>query len=110
MGYDGKYGTVTTEFGDIPDDEPVIVFRARDKITLSLIKWYRYRCVQSGSPDRHLGIIDATAERFRNWQEANPGKVRYPDSERSRDWMGARYSVRDDGTEGPRDVRRHLTA
>ena len=30
MGIDAKYGRVTTERGDIGEDEPVVVFRAQD--------------------------------------------------------------------------------
>jgi len=40
MGYDGKYGKVTTEHGNIPDDEPVIVFRGRDKIIPAMLRFY----------------------------------------------------------------------
>jgi hypothetical protein len=107
MGYDGKYGNVTTEFGDIPDDEPVIVFRARDMITVGVLKWYRGRCVTSGCPDRHLALIEASIDRFWDWQQAHRDEIRYPDSESSREWMGEKLSVRDDGTEMPRDVERY---
>lgn len=88
MGYDGKYGQVTTEHGDIPADEPVFVFRARDVTTPDLLAYYLMRCVKKGSPKRHLDGIVGAIERFRRWQQANPGNVRTPDSERSRAWMG----------------------
>jgi hypothetical protein len=94
MGYDGKYGKVTTEFGDIPEDEPVIVFRARDITTVDLLAYYLMRCVKKGSPKRHLDIITTTVERFRSWQRENPAKVRVPDSERSREWLGSNFEVR----------------
>jgi hypothetical protein len=87
MGYDGKYGRVTTEHGDIPDDEPVIVFRARDKLTCPLLSAYHALCEKGGSPERHLQLVEQTYTRFADWQEANPGKVKTPDSERSREWM-----------------------
>jgi hypothetical protein len=87
MGTDIKYGQVTTEHGDIPADEPVIVFRARDSLTAPLISYYHKLCETAGSPPRHLEIIEQNYTRFADWQEANPGKVRTPDSERSRAWM-----------------------
>lgn len=87
MGYDRKYGTVTTEHGDIPADEPVIVFRARDKLTPRLLRYYSRLCADQGSPQRHIDLADGTAEAFQAWQDANPGQVRTPDSERSRQWM-----------------------
>ncbi len=88
MGFDVKYGNVTTEFGNIPDDEPVIVFRARDVTTPDLLAYYLMRCVKKGSPQRHLEILLTAINRFREWQAANPDKVRVPDSERSRLWLG----------------------
>lgn len=87
MGFDGKYGRVTTQYGDIPDDEPVIVFRARDMTTPDLLAYYLMRCVKKGSPMRHLELIIGSIERFRSWQRDNPDKVKVPDSERSREWM-----------------------
>jgi hypothetical protein len=87
MGYDNKYGRVTTEHGDIPEDEPVIVFRARDKATADLLDWYLHACEAAGSPERHLSLIRKTQATFADWQTANSDKVRVPDSERSRTWM-----------------------
>ena len=87
MGHDLKYGQVTTEHGDIPDDEPVIVFRARDVNTLAVLSHYLKVCDQGGSPPRHLRLIAQTLFHFASWQEANQDKVRLPDSERSRQWM-----------------------
>lgn len=88
MGYDGKYGQVTTEHGDIPADEPVIVFRARDALTIRLLAYYKRLCYESGSPQRHVDLVAAARGTFIEWQEANPDQVRVPDSERSRQWMG----------------------
>jgi hypothetical protein len=97
MGYDGKYGQVTTEYGSIPADEPVIVFRARDITTVDLLGYYVLRCVKKGSPRRHLLLVIAAIERFRRWQAANPDKVRVPTSAGSRAWLGDdRLSVREE--------------
>lgn len=98
MGYDGKYGKVTTEHGNIPDDEPVIVFRARDVHTVQLIDYYKALCagtveggaVQAGypaSPQRHLDLIEEARRRFADWQAEHADQVKAPDSERSREWM-----------------------
>jgi hypothetical protein len=89
MGTDGKYGRVTTEHGDIPDDEPVIVFRARDRLTMPLLEYYQQLCQGAGSPQRHLELIGKTHDEFGRWQEAHPDQVRTPDSERSRAWLGS---------------------
>lgn len=85
MGYDRKYGKVTTEFGNIKDDEPVVVFRAQDKLLPDLLAFYAYMCIKSGSPQRHLNIIFNSAQGVRNWQAKNRLLVRVPNSESSRD-------------------------
>ncbi len=79
MPYDLKYGRVTLERQrNIGDDEPVIIFRAKDKLTLKLLKVYRYFCELAGSPDNHLAAIDDTATHMKWWQAVNGTKV--PDS------------------------------
>lgn len=88
MGYDGKYGKVTTEHGDIPDDEPVIVFRARDKIVPAMLRFYMEMCEANGSPGRHIDLIQGTQRQITQWQLDHKDQVRQPDSERSRAWMG----------------------
>jgi hypothetical protein len=87
MGYDGKYGKVATEHGDIPDDEPVIVFRAQDRLSVSVLRAYFELCRVAGSPQRHLSLVSGTIRRFTDWQEAHPGQLKVPDSERSRAWL-----------------------
>jgi hypothetical protein len=93
VGYDSKYGNIETEFGTIPPDERVIVFRARDKNTIKLLAYYLHLCAKSGSPVRHLHIIIETLRSFRQWQDEHPDQVRNPDSARSRAWMGEHLSV-----------------
>lgn len=85
MGRDGKYGLVTTQHGDIPDDEPVIVFRARDRHSRAVITHYLKLCDQGGIPVRHLRLVSEALAAFIRWQERNPDKVRTPSSESSRE-------------------------
>ena len=87
MGYDGKYGKVTTEHGDIPADEPVIVFRGRDVMVPQVLIRYKALCEQHGSPQRHLVLVQEAIERIAEWQLQHEDRVRTPDSERSRAWM-----------------------
>jgi hypothetical protein len=80
MGFDGKYGQVVTEFGDIPPTEPVVVFRAQDKLLPAVLDHYHLLAHNEGSPQKHLDLIEAALERVQEWQEENPTKV--PDSSR----------------------------
>jgi len=68
MAIDHKYGRVTTEFGTIGEDEPVVVFRATDRLLPKLLKVYRWACELAGSPDHHLAIIDEVAVEVKAWQ------------------------------------------
>lgn len=80
MGFDGKYGRVTTEYGDIPDTEPVLVFRAQDKLLPDVLHAYYQLCSQSGSPVKHLDLVRDAYDRVTAWQAENFTKV--PNSER----------------------------
>lgn len=87
MGFDGKYGRVTTEFGDIPDTEPVLVFRAQDKLLPSVLAEYYELAERAGSPGKHLDLIMDARDRVIAWQAENFTKV--PNSERH-DYDGLR--------------------
>lgn len=85
MGYDRKYGKVTTEFGSIGEHEPVVVFRARDELLPRVLAYYWWCCFKERSPKRHLNIVMNTLNFVTDWQSQNPTKI--PDSETSRQWM-----------------------
>jgi hypothetical protein len=80
MAVDKKYGRVTLEHGDIGDDEPVIVFRARDGLVPKLLAYYALFCMKAGSPRFHVDIVLDRREDFLAWQAANPDLVRVPSS------------------------------
>lgn len=80
MGFDGKYGKVTTEFGDIPDSEPVLVFRAQDLLLPAVLFEYRRLAEAFGSPEKHLDLIRDARLRVLAWQRENPTRI--PTSER----------------------------
>jgi len=85
MAIDHKYGRVTLEHGSIGEDEPVVVFRAKDKLLPKLLAYYHLFCLKAGSPKRHLDLILESREKVQIWQDAN--EPRTPTSENSRDWM-----------------------
>jgi hypothetical protein len=88
MGYDRKYGRVTTEHDDIPGDEPVIVFRARDRFVPAMLGYYMQLCQGGGAPERHVELVTGSIAEIEQWQLDHPDQVRTPTSERSRAWMG----------------------
>jgi hypothetical protein len=68
---DNKYGKVIVPNSTIGEDEPVVVFRAQDKLLPDLLKVYRIMCKLAGSPERHLDLIHDSAEKIRAWQAEN---------------------------------------
>lgn len=75
MAIDRKYGRVTTEFGMIGEDEPVVVFRAHDRLLPKLLKVYWFFCELAGSPQHHLDLIDEAAETVKAWQFQNGART-----------------------------------
>lgn len=81
MPFDLKYGHITAEHGSIPEDEPVILFRARDALLPIMLYWYAVACEQAGSSQFHVAAIDAAYRRVLDWQQANPEQVHTPMSQ-----------------------------
>jgi len=85
MAIDPKYGKVTLEHGSIGEDEPVIVFRATDKLLPKVLAYYHMFCIREGSPRRHLNMILNARDIVVEWQRKH--ETRVPNSQNSRDWM-----------------------
>lgn len=81
MPYDGKYGHVTIERGNIPDDEPVIVFRGKDALVPEMLDYYRDQCVRNGTVAAHIHAVDFARARVSRFQSEQPEKVKLPDTE-----------------------------
>ena len=80
---DGKYktsGDVTKLDGTpIPQDEPLVLFRGKDKLLPKLLDQYRQLCQDAGSPQQQLDGIGQLTDGIKVWQEQNPTKVKIPD-------------------------------
>jgi hypothetical protein len=62
----------------IPDDEPLILFRARDRLALPLLRKYRDLCFDDRCNDFQLGQIDELIARFEAFANANPNTMKQP--------------------------------
>lgn len=80
MGFDAKYGRVTTEHGDIPDDEPVLILRGRDLAVPRTIAYYRRVCKMMGSPEAHLQIARDAEHYIEGWQRYHQDRTKVPTS------------------------------
>jgi hypothetical protein len=83
MARDLKYGRVTLEHGTIGDDEPVVVFRAQDKLLPAVLSYYQAIALREGSPEKHLKGIEAARADVEEWQGWNRTQV--PQSAESND-------------------------
>lgn len=78
MAVDFKYGKVTLEHSDIGDDEPVVVFRARDKLLPKVLSYYMLFCMKENSPRLHIDLILKAIDIVKDWQKNN--ETRTPSS------------------------------
>lgn len=86
---DGKFGIVVKDgepvivkiaSGEaVPDDEPLMLFRARDQNALegALIP-YRAKCEADNCNDYQMEGIDARIRAFSEFKKAHPGKMKQP--------------------------------
>ncbi len=78
MAIDLKYGKVTLEHSDIGEDEPVVVFRARDKLLPKVMSYYLLFCLKENSPRLHIDLILKAIDTIKSWQTKN--ETRTPSS------------------------------
>jgi hypothetical protein len=80
---DGKYqtsGDITKLDGTpVPADEPLVLFRAKDKLVPAMLEHYAGLCEQAGSPPEQIQGIRHRLEAVKQWQAANANKVDVPD-------------------------------
>jgi hypothetical protein len=62
----------------LPDTEPRILFRGRDKIALPLLHIYRYLCTANGCNDYQLNSIDTMIDEFQEFAENSPLTMKKP--------------------------------
>jgi len=65
----------------IPDDEPVMIFRARDKNAAPMIAYYRKLC----SNQQHKEIVGERLHHFVDFIHEHPDRMKEPDSETPND-------------------------
>lgn len=82
-GTSDKYGRVYTErlgnTGFDDKDEPVALFRAQDRHSVSVLSLY-LSCLMGDkdAPHEHIEGVRRQLARFLNWRDVNPTKVRTP--------------------------------
>lgn len=67
MAQDLKYGTVTTERGSIPDDEPVFLLRGRDALAAFALDAYWEAACMTCRAEGFRDKVDQVRASFRKW-------------------------------------------
>lgn len=62
----------------IPEDEPVILFRARDYLAVPMLSYYRELCRRDGATDYQLTSMDDMIEKFRKFASSHPEVMKQP--------------------------------
>ncbi len=63
----------------LPDDEPIMLFRAKDKLLPDLMEYYISLRRQHGQSDANLADLRAYADELAAWQASHPDRLKYPD-------------------------------
>ena len=62
----------------IPENEPLILFRGRDRLAVPLLEAYYGLCVVDGCNDFQLGQITELIARFKAFAAENPQTMKQP--------------------------------
>jgi hypothetical protein len=63
----------------VPDDEPLMLFRGRDKLLPQLLERYEELCRNNGSPPGQLEKLHKQVNKITSWQSAHPDRLKIPD-------------------------------
>lgn len=76
---DDQVRIVKTSSGvPVPEDEPVMFFRARDRHAIATIEAYRSLCAADGCNEYHMAGIENRLQAFREFAAAQPEKMKQP--------------------------------
>jgi hypothetical protein len=70
----------------IPEDEPLILFRARDKLAVTMMEHYLSLCRDAGCDPGQLELMHRRIADFLAWQKENEAVMKRPSSEPGDDY------------------------
>lgn len=62
----------------VPEDEPLILFRAKDKLLIPLLEHYQQICSQAGSLPKHMDLLQKRIDEIKKWQAEHPERMNFP--------------------------------
>jgi len=62
----------------VPDDEPLILFRARDRLALPMLRIYRVLSEMDGCSRYHMQGLSVVINAFRDFKIKHPERMKQP--------------------------------
>lgn len=62
----------------IPSDEPVFIFRARDRLALQVLRFYLYTARGEACVDQHIVGCERAVRAFEEFQQTHPERMKQP--------------------------------
>jgi len=63
----------------IPEDEPLILFRAKDNLLVDTLEYYQELSRKSGSPAEQVESLSAYIDKIKSWQADHRDRLDVPD-------------------------------
>jgi hypothetical protein len=63
---------------EVPDEEPLFILRARDRLAVKFLKSYRYICALDGCNGYTLDRVDSCIAMFERFAEDYPERMKQP--------------------------------
>lgn len=71
---DGDKLIKTATGEEIFESEPVILYRARDRLALPMMRYYKQLCIEDGATDYQITSITRMIDRFEKYADEHPTK------------------------------------
>jgi hypothetical protein len=63
----------------IPSDEPLILFRAQDRLVLPMLEHYLQLRINAGTLEKNLSLLREQMRVIKDWQQTNTDRTRIPE-------------------------------
>ena len=65
---------------EIPEDEPLFIFRGRDNLSITTLETYKNLCELANCTKEQINGIEGMIQKFKDFRKNNPDKMKQPGS------------------------------
>ena len=62
----------------IPEDEPLMLFRGRDRLAVPMSENYKQLCVEDGCVEQHIQSAQVCVDLFKKFAQEHPERMKQP--------------------------------